>query len=534
MAIELKVKTGFDINTSELKNQLNTIKANNKINLDVNVGKQKQAQDYYTNILNYVQKYKLGLMDLQSYISKLQEVMYKKDGSYAGQFMNMDYSKQIQVVNELTNALKQQQKIQDETSKIKSSVDKSNETEKLKQQTQLYNQLLQLQKEEFSLKQQINTKGNSEELQKELQLQLEINQAKQQSISKNIKDNNLINYEQEAKLLNQIAQQNSQIAIKQAQRKQKEEEINASLQKELESFKKQASLSTESIEKRYGNVKGVKDNIASFNSELRNLVVQDGKLINSNTGVETSFKNLRQSLSNIRTEARNNVNIFNELADNARKFLQYLGMGNIVVNFANQIKEAFSYINDMNKYLTNVQIITGQSAESVKGLTQEYINLGKELGMVSQEVATVAEDFYRQGKSEQETQELIKNTGMMATLSGMDMSKATESMTAIMNGYKMSVSDTSHVVDTLVSIDNNAATSVEEMATALSRCSNTAQEAGVSFDTLAGYAGIISSTTRKSAETVGESLKTIMVRFQDIKLDSMMGEQHCPYVQKCA
>ena len=35
--------------------------------------------------------------------------------------------------------------------------------------------------------------------------------------------------------------------------------------------------------------------------------------------------------------------------------------------------------------------------------------------------------------------------------------------------------------------------------------------AGVSFDTLAGYAGTISSVTRKSAESIGESLKTIMV-----------------------
>ena len=111
-----------------------------------------------------------------------------------------------------------------------------------------------------------------------------------------------------------------------------------------------------------------------------------------------------------------------------------------------------------------------------------------------------------------ETQTLIKNTGMMATLSGMEMGNATQAMTSIINGYKMSVEDTAHVVDTLVSIDNNAATSVEEIATALSRCSNTALEAGVSFDTLAGYAGTMSSVTRKSAETIGESLRSIMVK----------------------
>ena len=474
--------------------------------------KEKNARDYYENIIKYVQQYKLGLMDLESYVNKLQQVMYKKDGSYSGQFMNMEYSKQLEVVKELTSALKTQQKVREETSKIKDNIDKSKEAERLQTQTKLYERLLQLQKESFNLqKQSISNSNANGELEKELQLQLQINQAKQNEISGKIKDGNLVNYEMEARLLNQIEQQQQQIAIKQAQRKQKEEEVNSVLQQELEVFKQQANLQIGSIEKRYGNVKGVKENIESFNEQLRQLEVRDGKLVNANTGAETSFKNLRREISNIRTEARNNVGIFDRLAEDAKKFITYLGMGNIVVNFANQIKQAFTYINEMNTALTNVQMITGQSAESVQGLTQEYINLGKELGMLSQDIAKVAEDYYRMGKDASETQTLIKNTGMMATLSGMEMGNATQAMTSIMNGYKMSVEDTAHVVDTLVSIDNNAATSVEEIATALSRCSNTALEAGVSFDTLAGYAGTISSVTRKSAESIGESLKTIMV-----------------------
>ena len=466
--IQLRVQTTFDINKNDLDTQLKLLQKNTNLKLD------------------------------------------------------FDISKEIQGLTELTNILKSQQKIKQETSKIKSGTVSEKEAEKLQTQTKLYERLLQLQREEFKLRQQ-STSNNSRtgELEKELQLQLQINQAKQNEISGKIKDGNLVNYEMEARLLNQIDQQNQQIAIKQAQRKQKEDELNAVLQKELEMFKTQMGLQTTSIEKRYGNIKGVKENLANFNSELSKLEVRNGKLVNSMTGTQTSFKKLRQELSNIRTEARNGVGFFDRLGDSAKKFITYLGVGNVVINFANQVKQAFTYINEMNTALTNVQMITGQSAESVQGLTQEYINLGKELGMLSQDVAKVAEDYYRMGKSTEETQTLIKNTGMMATLSGMEMGNATQAMTSIMNGYKMSVEDTAHVVDTLVSIDNNAATSVEEIATALSRCSNTALEAGVSFDTLAGYAGTISSVTRKSAESIGESLKTIMVNT-------------CLYVQKCA
>ena len=212
--IQLRVQTTFDINKNDLDSKLKQLQNNTKLKLD------------------------------------------------------FDISKEIQGLTELTNILKSQQKIKQETSKIKSGTVSEKEAEKLQTQTKLYERLLQLQREEFKLKQQ-STSNNSRtgELEKELQLQLQINQAKQNEISGKIKDGNLVNYEMEARLLNQIDQQNQQIAIKQAQRKQKEEEVNSVLQQELEVFKQQANLQIGSIEKRYGNVKGVKENIESFNEQ---------------------------------------------------------------------------------------------------------------------------------------------------------------------------------------------------------------------------------------------------------------------------
>ena len=175
--IQLRVQTTFDINKNDLDSQLKQLQNNTKLKLD------------------------------------------------------FDISKEIQGLTELTNILKSQQKIKQETSKIKSGTVSEKEAEKLQTQTKLYERLLQLQREEFKLRQQ-STSNNSRtgELEKELQLQLQINQAKQNEISGKIKDGNLVNYEMEARLLNQIDQQNQQIAIKQAQRKQKEEEVNSVLQ----------------------------------------------------------------------------------------------------------------------------------------------------------------------------------------------------------------------------------------------------------------------------------------------------------------
>lgn len=57
-----------------------------------------------------------------------------------------------------------------------------------------------------------------------------------------------------------------------------------------------------------------------------------------------------------------------------------------------------------------------------------------------------------------------------------------------------------------------------EIASALQRSSGSAAQAGVSFEELASYITVLSSTTRRSAETIGESLKTIFARMSDLKM----------------
>ena len=48
-----------------------------------------------------------------------------------------------------------------------------------------------------------------------------------------------------------------------------------------------------------------------------------------------------------------------------------------------------------------------------------------------------------------------------------------------------------------------------EIATALQYSSNSAQQAGVSFDELTSYVTVLSSVTRKSAESIGQSFDKI-------------------------
>lgn len=104
----------------------------------------------------------------------------------------------------------------------------------------------------------------------------------------------------------------------------------------------------------------------------------------------------------------------------------------------------------------------------------------------------------------------------LSKVGAIESSEATELLTSSLNGYKLEAQDAMSVVDKISSIDLAAATSSYELATALARTANSANDAGVSFDKLLAMIGTVSSVTRKSASTIGESFKTIFARMGNV------------------
>lgn len=104
----------------------------------------------------------------------------------------------------------------------------------------------------------------------------------------------------------------------------------------------------------------------------------------------------------------------------------------------------------------------------------------------------------------------------LSKVGAIESSEATELLTSSLNGYKVAAEDAMSIVDKISAIDLEAATSSEELAVALARTANSANDAGVSFDKLLAMIGTTSSVTRKSASTIGESFKTIFARMSNV------------------
>jgi len=200
-----------------------------------------------------------------------------------------------------------------------------------------------------------------------------------------------------------------------------------------------------------------------------------------------------------------------------KQTIEYSVSIGLVYGALNQIKEGIQYIKDLNKELTNIQLVTGDTDANTAKLAVTYNNLAKETGATTIEVAKGALEWVRQGKTAEETGVLLKNSLMLSKLGNMESADATERLTSIMNGFKLKAEETTQVVDKLVALDNAYATSVDEISTAMKFSSNSAQQAGVDFNHLAAYITVVSSTTRQSSETIGQAFKTMFARFTDIK-----------------
>ena len=222
----------------------------------------------------------------------------------------------------------------------------------------------------------------------------------------------------------------------------------------------------------------------------------------------------QQQIHNLNNEARNTRSIFSE----------YLNAREIFRAVTNAIKEAVNEVKELNKAQTDLQIVTGKSNAEMVSLMNKYNELAKDMSVTTKNITSSADEWLRQGKSVAETNELIKDSVILAKVGQIDEAEATKYLTSAMNGFKTETSDVIGIVDKLTNVDLESATSAGGLAEAMSKCANSADVAGVSMDALIGYIATVAEVTQKSDSVVGESFKTILARMGKIKLNNWIDE----------
>lgn len=194
------------------------------------------------------------------------------------------------------------------------------------------------------------------------------------------------------------------------------------------------------------------------------------------------------------------------------------GLAAKVLNTARkEIQQVYQNILKLDEAMTNLRIVTGSNTEQAKSMMNTYNDLAMQLGTTTQAVAQSAAEWLRQGYSVSEANELIKSSTYLSRLGFMDMGQSVTALTSVMKGFRIEAADSMDIVDKLTQLDAKYATTAGDIATALSRTSAVAREAGLNLDQTAAALTTMIDVSQQDASSVGNAFRTILARYGNVK-----------------
>lgn len=209
--------------------------------------------------------------------------------------------------------------------------------------------------------------------------------------------------------------------------------------------------------------------------------------------------------------------LFGTMRQSVVRFFDYSAAYMIINKFKQSIQQVVQYTAQLDAKLVDLQIATGYTREQIKGMLKEYNGLASQLGVTTTAVAEAANDWLRAGYEGKEATDLVNASIHLSKLGMIEASEATSDLISVLKGWKLESSEIMSVVDKLVLVDMNAAVSAGDIATAMQMVNYSAQQAGLSLDTLIGILTTNQEVTQRSAEVVGTSWKTVLARIQNVK-----------------
>lgn len=239
-------------------------------------------------------------------------------------------------------------------------------------------------------------------------------------------------------------------------------------------------------------------------------MIKDQELLNKLTEREITLSDRLEASKENYSNAMKNVKDSISAIDVAIGHLLASG----IMEIGQKIKQGFGFTTELNKSLTDIGMVTNQNQQETDRLGQSYNKLAKELGGTTQAVANASVEFYRQGLSQSEVNERIQQTVKFSKVAGMEFTQSAETLTAVVNSMGV---DITRVTDVFAYMGDAVATSAEEIGIAFQKVGGIAGTLKVPFEKVASYIAVLSSKTRETSEVIGTAVRSMMMRFQQIK-----------------
>ena len=287
----------------------------------------------------------------------------------------------------------------------------------------------------------------------------------------------------------------------------------------LKSIQEDASKVENALNKAF-NTKLNTLNIDKFNKQLSssNLTIQKVYQSFSRAGTvgQSAFNNLSTQILNTNVQLRQSNKLLDSMATSMANTVKWGITSSVFNNMTRSIQQAYYYAKDLDRSLTNIRIVTGDSADQMQKFATIANSAAKELGRSTLDYTKASLTFYQQGLDDQQVAARTEATLKAQNITGIGTEMA-DYLTAVWNGFNVGAEEAEQYVDKLAAVADSTASDMGQLATAMSKVASAANSIGVDMDQLNGQIATVIATTRQAPESVGAAFKTIYARINDIQ-----------------
>ena len=255
------------------------------------------------------------------------------------------------------------------------------------------------------------------------------------------------------------------------------------------------------------------DNINKLYTEISKL----GEITNTLITDETNKKK-KEGANTTVVETGSNITEIKQSESSGLKgaFKQFTLYNLALKSIKTALKEAVQTVKELDKYLTEQAMVTGMTREQTYGLVRSYQDLALQCGATTKEIAQVATEYMKQGKTIQDSLVLTQAAVSAAKVARVSVGDSVNYLTTALNGFRLEAEDAMKVSDKFAAVAASSATDYDELAVALSKVASQANLAGMSIDYTTALLTKGLETTREAPETMGTALKTIIARMREL------------------
>lgn len=268
--------------------------------------------------------------------------------------------------------------------------------------------------------------------------------------------------------------------------------------------------------------------INSLNELEEELIsVQNASRLMSN-GMEVNLNRINPTIDKLNSGLKEVGNSLKDASGFGTAFKQIattVGLINIgeeaIRGIVNAFKDGIGTVVKMDTAMADLNKVANLNAEGLDRARDSAVQLGKEVGRSSIEVAKAQAEFGRVYKDIDTINQMTKTAIIGANvMDGTTTEQVAKGLNTVISSLKLNAEDVTMILDSMNEVQNNFNISSDNMLEALSKVGSTAHTAGVSLQQLEGYITAISEATGADGGEIGNSIRSIFTRVYKIGQDT--------------